>query len=189
MKMNRLWIQLGFILIAFAGILYIAQNCKPSRNLSDVQSLDNFAAGEVVNRNMCSASPDRFGAAIAKAFDVQIDSKLQSGAEVLFQETMIALSAVPSRVLEEFSRFNGKVIVADEPSKYCGPGLADDAVRRFAAEGAQAVESCFLVTMPSNRPANSSVAPFGQRMVVILGAKKRSIRHATVRQFGRHSRR
>src|SRR5262245_23211016 len=103
--MGRTWRQLGRLALLFSAIVATAPGCKPPARgaQTEVKTLDNFAAGERVRTNACSASPDRrkdgdFAEPMAMAKDdrIKIDPSITgAAADGLKAEVREALTAVP----------------------------------------------------------------------------------------------
>ena len=146
--------------------------CKP-QSQSELQSLDNYAAGKTINTNFCSASAselkpqkDRLLLSDRILFDAET-AKDSAKMKDLRAQVVAALSAVPTNVQKMYLAMDGYVYVHAKTEELCGAkksdNLDDHACFRFGRD------------------------PDGKRERVLdiyVQPTREAIRHNVVRQFG-----
>ncbi len=159
-----------------------AIGCKPQSDLNQLASLENLAAGSEINRNLCSSHPQSIANQLQRNFDIQLETKSPDAGE-LFREAAATVTAVPPAILQQFSEFGGKVIITDQPEKYCAN--ANPSFSRLPKNALSSIEACYIAFASGiDQPQVGSNSILSPSLNVVVAANPGSIRHAMVRQFG-----
>jgi hypothetical protein len=158
------------------SILVLLVCCKPSSEPSNLQSLENFAAGSVVNKNNCSAAPALQKSLLAdNLFNAHVQPKGQIDDQAL-ANAKLAATSLPRRVRDLFHRLGGRIVVASDVVEQCNniiQGIPTS--KKFFAEGKSVIDSCALL-LPESQDQ--------QVFEVFIADKAETIQHGLIRQFG-----
>lgn len=166
---------------------------------SDTKTLDNFAAGKIVNKNVCSGTNtvprDYFAEASfadvratatgsqGKITEADLDTKViiltDDGKQLGSSErsaVVNAYQALPREVQDMFLAFKGKIFVTDNVETHCGSMYSSkkDDVTYMSNEARNKINSCWRSRTVSGRPW----------LEVILPNNAPGIAHNLVRTFG-----
>jgi hypothetical protein len=115
----------GIPLIALAAL---SQSCKPAKIQSELASLENLAAGEVLNVNFCSSSreevirPERAILADRVITDAKTSQDHKFAAFVR-REAIAALTSVPTNVQQMFLTLGGTINLHQDVARRCSGAL------------------------------------------------------------------
>lgn len=153
--------------------------CKPkTAPLSQAKSLENFAAGEDVRINVCSAPFNELDAKDPrKKVTAFFDVKDAGVAQKATGELMLALSAVPDDAFRLFQMDKGKVLVSENAAKYC----SFNGAVKFKGKS-PVFQSCFVTIPYGSGKTKMEKALEGRTLVV--SPDTAAIRHGIVRSFG-----
>jgi hypothetical protein len=157
----------GMILGAFCAMAaFQFAGCKPQPPNSEVQSLENFAAGELIKRNSCDSSPE---AVKSDAVVKLMKRSFVEGPKTLRDQVEKAVAAVPRDYLELFESLGGRVRVTSQVGIYCDPILNEITGFRQGFVS----EACYQLD-----PEPDSFA-----QIVVLNTPE-AVGHHIVREFG-----
>lgn len=163
--------MLKFMISGLALGALVVSGCKPSGSAT-TKSLDNFAAGKNLHRNVCEA-PSRSirdeRMALAKEVDVAFAGKNaeanKSSLKSALQET---LTAVPGEFLLMFAGLNTRFLITDNATKTCSEAFSP------STTSTTDIESCHIFVLDPRSPL----------LTIILPADSAIIRHDTVKALG-----
>lgn len=152
-------------------------SCKSPH--SKQASLDNFAAGAAYKTNLCSGSrAEQEALKDATPIPMIVDVADKTQNILLRTEAVVALSAVPPKLVDRFIKMNGTITITPFANQTCRMLMAANRDQlRFAAEGQDSILAC---TTMSSRPSTNGM----QSLDMFVDADADAIRHALVRQFG-----
>jgi len=154
--------------------------CKSMDHGGTTLSLNNLARGadQAVTRNDCHGSFEVIPqeADLDKMIQVSAPGLTDAAKHALQEETLRALSAVPTPLQFVFFGVGGHIELTDQPAAICFPkpvtAAKDVDYKQFASEAGQTIESCW--------DANAQT----DNLTIYIKADKAAIDHATVRSFG-----
>jgi hypothetical protein len=165
----RLPIAITVVSLVVAGI---GMSCKPPAG-SEVQSLENFAAGKVLRTNVCSANIDEIEPGDLDKFEIMVDEKDPVKKDLIWSVVRLSMSAIPDELKYLLQLDNTKVLVTPNAKQLCGANAFATGSDSFKDRKAV---SCFIHTNDTTESMKG--------MTFVFSPHPAYINHILVRNVG-----
>ena len=169
----------AFIVATLGGVLITG--CKPMAQ-SDLQTLDNFAAGNRVSVNSCKAPAELIESAERNYLRDRIEADFQSRVSVETLKSMkevarVVATAIPGALQLQFTALGGRVIITDKSNKICTRSItqalngqqlnAKIEQNRVLQEAEKSLKYCFDFNPATESIPQDLVIPGGHKFQVL----------------------
>lgn len=181
-------------------VMLLAGACKPAaqNSGSQLQTLDNFAAGKRVKTNECAGNPAMENDPTLKGVLAEAEARVsdpnsdQARKKLNVAAVRQAFAAVPPSLQAQFLGMGGRILLAADANKLCTDETRNKApYTKFTKEDLKAlseslneVRSCYLFMIPAEIEAVLGIKSENPMYTIVIKNDPVEIKHGMVRVFG-----